>query len=150
MTHCFVRTDCDIDIAFGFDVSRRTSTQTLFRPQVEPLVSAAIHRISMMGDLCCVKKDKITTRVGYRLVSGRDGSVLDDSGFDKYSEDVVKKLMLSRPTAPLAFNKFLLDSFREMLASSKAKAKVGVSSRYKIDHQSDCQIYIIFFMLMFP
>uniref|UniRef100_A0A9J8B021 Si:ch211-62a1.3 n=1 Tax=Cyprinus carpio carpio TaxID=630221 RepID=A0A9J8B021_CYPCA len=124
VTHCFVRTDCDIDIAFGFDVSRRTSTQTLFRPQVEPLVSAAIHRISMMGDLCCVIKDKITTRFGYRLVSGRDGSVLDDFGFDKYSEDVVKKLMLSRPTAPLAFNKFLLDSFREMLASSKAKAKV--------------------------
>uniref|UniRef100_A0A8C1VBA8 Si:ch211-62a1.3 n=2 Tax=Cyprinus carpio TaxID=7962 RepID=A0A8C1VBA8_CYPCA len=116
--------DCDIDIAFGFDVSRRTSTQTLFRPQVEPLVSAAIHRISMMGDLCCVIKDKITTRVGYRLVSGRDGSVLDDFGFDKYSEDVVKKLMLLRPTAPLAFNKFLLDSFREMLASSKAQAKV--------------------------
>uniref|UniRef100_A0A8C2JGF1 Si:ch211-62a1.3 n=1 Tax=Cyprinus carpio TaxID=7962 RepID=A0A8C2JGF1_CYPCA len=124
VTHCFVRTDCDIDIAFGFDVSRRTSTQTLFRPQVEQLVSAAIHRISMMGDLCCVIKDKITTRVGYRLVSGRDGSVLDDFGFDKYSEDVVKKLMLLRPTAPLAFNKFLLDSFREMLASSKAQAKV--------------------------
>uniref|UniRef100_A0A8C2JE93 Si:ch211-62a1.3 n=1 Tax=Cyprinus carpio TaxID=7962 RepID=A0A8C2JE93_CYPCA len=131
--------DCDIDIAFGFDVSRRTSTQTLFRPQVEQLVSAAIHRISMMGDLCCVIKDKITTRVGYRLVSGRDGSVLDDSGFDKYSEDVVKKLMLSRPTAPLAFNELLLDSFRKMLASSKAKAKVliiftdGLEDNYDIE-----------------
>uniref|UniRef100_A0A8C2JGC5 Si:ch211-62a1.3 n=1 Tax=Cyprinus carpio TaxID=7962 RepID=A0A8C2JGC5_CYPCA len=139
VTHCFVRTDCDIDIAFGFDVSRRTSTQTLFRPQVEQLVSAAIHRISMMGDLCCVIKDKITTRVGYRLVSGRDGSVLDDSGFDKYSEDVVKKLMLSRPTAPLAFNELLLDSFRKMLASSKAKAKVliiftdGLEDNYDIE-----------------
>ncbi|XP_016298464.1 collagen alpha-6(VI) chain-like [Sinocyclocheilus anshuiensis] len=116
--------DCDIDIAFGFDVSRRTSTQTLFRPQVEPLVSAAIHRISMMGDLCCIMKDKITTRFGYRLVSGRDGSVLDDFGFEKYNEDVVKKLMLLGPTASLVFNELLLDSFREMLASSKAKAKV--------------------------
>uniref|UniRef100_A0A672RRK8 Si:ch211-62a1.3 n=1 Tax=Sinocyclocheilus grahami TaxID=75366 RepID=A0A672RRK8_SINGR len=115
--------NCDIDIAFGFDVSRRTSTQTLFRPQVEPLVSAAIHRISMMGDLCCIMKDKITTRFGYRLVSGRDGSVLDDFGFEKYNEDVVKKLMLLRPTT-LAFNGVLLDSFKEMLASSKAKAKV--------------------------
>uniref|UniRef100_A0A8C1IM78 Si:ch211-62a1.3 n=1 Tax=Cyprinus carpio TaxID=7962 RepID=A0A8C1IM78_CYPCA len=139
VTHCFVRTDCDIDIAFGFDVSRRTSTQTLFRPQVEPLVSAAIHRISMMGDLCCVKKDKITTRFGYRLVSGRDGSVLDDSGFDKYSEDVVKKVMSVKPKAPLAFNELLLDSFREMLASSKAKAKVliiftdGLEDNYDIE-----------------
>ncbi|XP_026114550.1 collagen alpha-6(VI) chain-like [Carassius auratus] len=116
--------DCDIDIAFGFDVSRRTSTQTLFRPQVEQLVSAAIHRISMIGDLCCIVKDKITTRFGYRLVSGTDGSVLEDFGFEKYSEDVVEKVMSWRPTAPLDFNKLLLDSFREKLASSKAKAKV--------------------------
>ncbi|XP_016298713.1 collagen alpha-6(VI) chain-like [Sinocyclocheilus anshuiensis] len=112
--------DCDIDIAFGFDVSRRTSTQTLFRPQVEPLVSAAIHHISMMGDLCCIKKGKITTRFGYRL----DRSVLNDFGFEKYSEDVVKKVMSFQPTAPLSFNGVLLDSFRELLASSKAKAKV--------------------------
>uniref|UniRef100_A0A673JVH3 Collagen alpha-6(VI) chain-like n=1 Tax=Sinocyclocheilus rhinocerous TaxID=307959 RepID=A0A673JVH3_9TELE len=112
--------DCNIDIAFGFDVSRRTITQTLFRPQVEPLVSAAIHRISMMGDLCCIKKDKITTRFGYKL----DRSVLNDFGFEKYSEDVVKKVMSFQPAEPLAFNEFLLDSFREMLASSKAKAKV--------------------------
>ncbi|XP_026109723.1 collagen alpha-3(VI) chain-like, partial [Carassius auratus] len=116
--------DCDIDIAFGFDVSRRTSTQTLFRPQVEQLVSAAIHRISMIGDLCCVAKDKITTRFGYRLVSGTDARVLEDYGFDKYSEDVVKKVMSWRPTEPLDFNKLLLDSFREKFVSSKAKAKV--------------------------
>uniref|UniRef100_A0A673JMI4 Collagen alpha-6(VI) chain-like n=1 Tax=Sinocyclocheilus rhinocerous TaxID=307959 RepID=A0A673JMI4_9TELE len=134
--------DCNIDIAFGFDVSRRTITQTLFRPQVEPLVSAAIHRISMMGDLCCIKKDKITTRFGYKL----DRSVLNDFGFEKYSEDVVKKVMSFQPAEPLAFNEFLLDSFREMLASSKAKAKVGVFSRYKTYHQNDCQLYIIFFV----
>ncbi|XP_059372839.1 collagen alpha-6(VI) chain-like [Carassius carassius] len=116
--------DCDIDIAFGFDVSRRTSTQPLFRPQVEQLISAAIHHISMIGDLCCIVKDKITTRFGYRLVSGTDGSVLENYGFEKYREDLVKKVMSWRPTAQLDFNKLLLDSFREMLASSKAKAKV--------------------------
>uniref|UniRef100_A0A671KYF2 VWFA domain-containing protein n=1 Tax=Sinocyclocheilus anshuiensis TaxID=1608454 RepID=A0A671KYF2_9TELE len=131
--------DCDIDIAFGFDVSRRTSTQTLFRPQVEPLVSAAIHHISMMGDLCCIKKGKITTRFGYRL----DRSVLNDFGFEKYSEDVVKKVMSFQPTAPLSFNGVLLDSFRELLASSKAKAKVGVFSRYKTYHQNYYQLYYI-------
>ncbi|KAL0178573.1 hypothetical protein M9458_027467, partial [Cirrhinus mrigala] len=94
----------------------RTITQSLLRPQEEQLVTAAIQRISMMGDLCCIKKDKITTRFGYRLVSGQDGSVLDDFGFEKYSEDVVKK-------ATLAFNEFLLDSFRELFKSSNAKAK---------------------------
>ncbi|KAF4106105.1 collagen alpha-6(VI) chain-like [Onychostoma macrolepis] len=116
--------DCEIDIAFGFDVSRRTITETLLRSQVELSVTAAIHHISMMGDLCCIKKENIATRFGYRLVSGQDGSVLENFGFEKYKEDVVKKVMLLRPTAPLAFNEFLLDSFREMFASSSVKAKV--------------------------
>uniref|UniRef100_A0A672LTS4 Si:ch211-62a1.3 n=1 Tax=Sinocyclocheilus grahami TaxID=75366 RepID=A0A672LTS4_SINGR len=115
---------CDIDIAFGFDVSRRTITETLLTPQVEQLVTAAIHRISVMGDLCCIEKENITTRFGYRLVSGRDGSVLENLGFEEYKEDVVKKVMLLRPTAPLAFNEFLLESFREMFASSSVKVLI--------------------------
>ncbi|KTF86007.1 hypothetical protein cypCar_00005724, partial [Cyprinus carpio] len=115
---------CDIDVAFGFDVSRRTMT-----PKVEQLVAAAIHRISVIGDLCCIEKENITTRFGYRLVSGRDGSFLENFGFEEYKEDVVKKVMLLRPTVPLAFNEFLLDSFREMFASSSAEAKVGMFLR---------------------
>ncbi|XP_067242040.1 collagen alpha-6(VI) chain-like [Chanodichthys erythropterus] len=114
---------CDFDAAFGFDVSRQ-STQTLLRPPVEPIVTAAIHRISMMGDLCCVKADNIKTRFGYRLVSARDGRVLGDFSFEKYNEDVVRKVMLLRPTEPLAFNEILLDSFKDMFINSNAKAKV--------------------------
>ncbi|XP_073689768.1 collagen alpha-6(VI) chain [Garra rufa] len=117
--------DCNIDIAFGFDVSyANNQMQSLLGSQEEQLVTAAIHRISMMGDLCCVKKENITTRFGYRLVSGQDGTVLDNFGFEKYSEEVVKKVMSLRPKAPLAFNEFLLDSFREMFAASEVKAKV--------------------------
>ncbi|XP_067241669.1 collagen alpha-6(VI) chain-like isoform X3 [Chanodichthys erythropterus] len=115
--------DCDIDVAFGFDVSRQ-SAQPLLRPPVEPIVTAAIHRISMMGDLCCVKADNIKTRFGYRLVSARDGRVLGDFSFEKYNEDVVRKVMLLRPTEPLAFNEILLDSFKDMFINSNAKAKV--------------------------
>ncbi|CAM4727873.1 unnamed protein product [Leuciscus chuanchicus] len=122
--HDFPISSCNIDIAFGFDVSKRLSTQALLRPQVEMLVTAAIHRISMMGDLCCAKVDQITTRFGYRLVSGRDGRVLEEFGFDKYNEDVVRKVMSLKPSEPLAFNEFLLQSFNGMFFSSEAKAKV--------------------------
>ncbi|XP_048059794.1 collagen alpha-6(VI) chain-like isoform X2 [Megalobrama amblycephala] len=114
--------DCDIDVAFGFDVSRQ-SVQPLLRPPVEPLVTAAIHRIALMGDLCCVKADNIKTRFGYRLVS-RDGRLLGDFSFEKYNEDVVSKVMLLRPTEPLAFNEILLDSFKDKFINSNAKAKV--------------------------
>lgn len=119
-------------------MSRQPNTQTLLRPQVEPLVTAAIHQISMMGDLCCIEKDKITTRFGYRLVSGQDGNVLDEFNFKNYSKDVLKKVMLLQPTMPLAFIKFLLDSFRKMFASSSVKAKVGIFLKSKIVHQNDC------------
>ncbi|KAK9964947.1 hypothetical protein ABG768_006074 [Culter alburnus] len=114
---------CDFDVAFGFDVSRQ-STQPLLRPPVEQIVTAAIHSISMMGDLCCVKADNIKNRYGYRLVSARDGRLLGDFSFEKYNEDVVRKVMLLRPTEPLALNEIMLDSFKEMFIVSEAKAKV--------------------------
>ncbi|XP_067277978.1 collagen alpha-6(VI) chain [Pseudorasbora parva] len=116
--------DCNIDIAFGFDVSTRLVVQPLLRPQVEMLVTEAIHRISKMGDLCCVSVNNITMRFGYWLVSGQDGHVLEGFGFEKYNEDVVRKVMSWRPKETLVFNKFLLDSFKKTFASSGAKAKV--------------------------
>ncbi|XP_043111994.1 collagen alpha-3(VI) chain [Puntigrus tetrazona] len=115
--------DCDIDIAFGFDVPRRI-TQTLLTPQVELLVTAAIEHISTMGHVNCIENNNSTTRFGYRLVSGQDGKILEDFQFEKYSKDVVKKVMVLRPTAALAFNELLLDSFREKFVQSKATAKV--------------------------
>ncbi|XP_052006790.1 collagen alpha-6(VI) chain isoform X2 [Xyrauchen texanus] len=118
--------DCSIDIGIGFDVSRQTSAQPLLRPQVEPLVTAAIQRINMLGNLCCISVDKIETRIGYRLVSGQDGSVQADLDFDKYKEDVLRKVMSLRPALPLAFNAFLLDSFREKFKPSNAKVKVFI------------------------
>ncbi len=119
-------------------MSSQPITQTLLRPRVEPLVTAAIHQISMMGDLCCVERENITTRFGYRLVSGQDGSVLDYFNFENYSKDVLKKVMLLRPTKPLAFNELLLDSFRKMFASSSVKAKVGMFLKSKSVHQNYC------------
>ncbi|XP_073729648.1 collagen alpha-6(VI) chain isoform X2 [Misgurnus anguillicaudatus] len=115
---------CDIDIGIGFDVSERQITQPLLRPQIEMLVRAAIHSVSVSPDLCCNQKDKIETKIGYRLVSGQDGRVLKDFNFKTYSEDVVRELLLMRPAEPLAFNTFLLDSFREKFLPSNAKVKV--------------------------
>ncbi|KAI7805487.1 putative collagen alpha-6VI chain-like [Triplophysa rosa] len=116
--------DCNIDIGIGFDESRRATTQPLLRPHVEPLVRAALHSVSVMPDLCCITTDKIETKIGYRLVSGQDGRVLEDFDFEKYNEDVAKKVLLLRPAVPLAFNTFLLDSFREKFVRSTAKVKV--------------------------
>ncbi|KAA0718315.1 Collagen alpha-6(VI) chain [Triplophysa tibetana] len=116
--------DCNIDIGIGFDVSRRATTQPLLRPHVEPLVRAALLSVSVIPDLCCVTSDKIDTKIGYRIVSGQDDRVLEDFDFEKYNEDVARKVLLLRPAVPLAFNTFLLDSFREKFVRSTAKVKV--------------------------
>ncbi|KAA0718319.1 Collagen alpha-4(VI) chain [Triplophysa tibetana] len=116
--------DCNIDIGIGFDVSRRATTQPLLRPHVELLVRAALLNVSVIPDLCCVTSDKIDTKIGYRIVSGQDDRVLEDFDFEKYNEDVARKVLLLRPAVPLAFNTFLLDSFREKFVRSTAKVKV--------------------------
>ncbi|XP_049337395.1 collagen alpha-4(VI) chain isoform X2 [Astyanax mexicanus] len=117
---------CSIDIGIGFDVSRRTSSQPLLGPHSEPLVAAAIHHLSMMGALCCLPADKIETKIGFRVVSGRDGRVLDDFNFEKYDENVVRKVLELRPATPTAFNAFLLNSFMQKLSSSQAGVKVVI------------------------
>ncbi|XP_062851497.1 collagen alpha-4(VI) chain [Trichomycterus rosablanca] len=117
--------DCTLDIGIGFDVSDRATSQPLLGPHAESLVAAAIHRLSMFGKVCCVK-EKIKTKFGFRLVSGEDGEVIDDFQFEEYNQSIVTKVLKLRPAAPLAFNSFLLKSFQEKFASSKAKVKVVV------------------------
>ncbi|KAF5897624.1 collagen alpha-6(VI) chain-like, partial [Clarias magur] len=116
---------CSIDIGIGFDASS-TSSQHLLGSHTESLVAAAIHRASMIGALCCVAVDKIETNFGFRLVSGKDGKVLDDFKFKKYDQNVVTKVLQIRPTTPTAFNALLLNSFRQKFTSSKAGVKVLV------------------------
>ncbi|XP_066535724.1 collagen alpha-6(VI) chain [Hoplias malabaricus] len=117
---------CTIDIGIGFDVSHRRSSHHLISSHIEPLVAAAIHQLSIVGGLCCVPIDKIETKIGFRLVSGQDGHVLDDFNFEKYDENVVRKVLALRPTVSTAFNSLLLNSFRDKLSKSKAGVKVVV------------------------
>ncbi|XP_072532864.1 collagen alpha-6(VI) chain [Salminus brasiliensis] len=117
---------CSIDIGIGFDVSRRTSSQPLLGPHTEPLVAAAINHLSTTGALCCLPADKIETKIGFRVVSGQDGRVLDDFNFEKYDENVVRKVLELRPATPTAFNAFLINSFRQKFGSSRAGVKVVI------------------------
>ncbi|KAI5611694.1 collagen alpha-6(VI) chain, partial [Silurus asotus] len=117
---------CTIDIGIGFDTSRRTSSQTLFGPHTESLVAAAIHRLSTIGGLCCINKDKIETKFGFLLVSGKDGKVMDDFTFEKYDQNVVNKVLQLRPAAPTAFNELLLNAVKQKFTTSRAGVRVAI------------------------
>lgn len=79
----------------------------------------------MIGGLCCVAADKIETKFGYRVVSGKDGNIIDDFNFENYDPNVVNKVLQIWSATPTAFNAKLLNSFELKLKSSRAGVKVS-------------------------
>lgn len=79
----------------------------------------------MIGGLCCVAADKIETKIGFLVVSGNDGKIMDDFNFEKYDQNVVTKVLHIRPATPTAFNALLLNSFRQKFSRSQAGVKVS-------------------------
>uniref|UniRef100_A0A665U1Y2 VWFA domain-containing protein n=1 Tax=Echeneis naucrates TaxID=173247 RepID=A0A665U1Y2_ECHNA len=121
---------CTIDVAMGFDISRRprapgempisghTKLQT-FLPEIARYLS------SVQG-LCCVHPKDVETRMSYHVFN-RNGQSLYDTNFEDYSEDAVKKVMTHLLSEPTYFNTALLNAFKEMfLTKSGANVKVLV------------------------
>ncbi|CAF89812.1 unnamed protein product [Tetraodon nigroviridis] len=113
---------CSIDIAMGFDISRRSGAPG------ETLVSghAALRNflleiadyVSSISGLCCTDSKPVQTNIGYRVVR-QDGSTLYDFNFEPHSSEVVKKVMTSSVATPTSFNTALLKSFQEKFRQSQ-------------------------------
>ncbi|MEQ2191312.1 hypothetical protein XENOCAPTIV_026361 [Xenoophorus captivus] len=121
-------TDCTIDIAMGFDISRR-SGETLVSSQnkLQVFLPEIAHYLSSVPRLCCTNTP-ITPNLAYRLV-GREGRILYDFNFEGYNEDVVRKVMTSSLGEPTYFNTALLRSFEEKFRA-ESRAGVKVSQRH--------------------
>ncbi|KAM4735979.1 collagen alpha-6(VI) chain isoform 2-T3 [Anableps anableps] len=120
------QTDCTIDIAMGFDISRRNG-ETLVSSQskLQIFLPEITQYLSSVPRLCCTNTP-IRTNLAYRLV-GREGRTLYDFNFEGYNEDVVRKVMTSSLREPTFFNTALLRSFEEKFrAESRAGVKVLV------------------------
>ena len=108
-----------------FDLPRPSGSQLLVAGL--PLLRAALPEIlrsaASIKGLCCVRH-AVTPNFAFRLV-GRAGQLLDDVGFEPFSEAVLEKVLKLRTSEPTYFNTALLTSFQEKFATqSKAKAKV--------------------------
>lgn len=118
--------DCSIDIAVGFDVSRRSGAPD------EPLVSnpsklrEIFSAVSTVRDLCCIKTP-VKTNLAFRVVGSQD-RLIYDTNFEPYSEAVVRKVLNLQLVEPTSFTENLLHSFLQKLRQSKAGVKVGASS----------------------
>uniref|UniRef100_A0A3Q3MP21 Collagen type VI alpha 6 chain n=1 Tax=Mastacembelus armatus TaxID=205130 RepID=A0A3Q3MP21_9TELE len=120
------RPACTIDIAMGFDISKRTGAlgEMLVsgHTKLQTFLPDIAHYVSSVKGLCCVSPEPVKTNIGYRVVS-RDGRSLYDFNFEGYSEDVVRKVMTSNLAEPTYFNTALLKSFEQKF---KAESKAGV------------------------
>ncbi|KAM3613790.1 uncharacterized protein V6R79_005100 [Siganus canaliculatus] len=118
--------DCSIDIAMGFDISRRTSGEMLVsgHSKLQTFLPEIAHYVSAVQGLCCTGPAPVKTNIAYRMVA-REGRTLYDFNFEGYSEDVVRKVMTSTVAEPTFFNSALLKSFSEKFAAqSRAGVKV--------------------------
>ncbi|XP_070692202.1 collagen alpha-6(VI) chain [Pempheris klunzingeri] len=140
--------DCSIDIAMGFDISRRTGApgEILIsgHTKLQTFLPEIVHYVSSVQGLCCVGPAPIKTNIAFRLVS-RNGGPLYDFNFEGYSEDVVRKIMTLNLAEPTYFNTALLKSFGQKFSSeSRAGVKVLVifsdgldEDVMKLEHESE-------------
>uniref|UniRef100_A0AAY4A7Z5 VWFA domain-containing protein n=1 Tax=Denticeps clupeoides TaxID=299321 RepID=A0AAY4A7Z5_9TELE len=116
---------CTVDIAIGFDVTRRPNKPSLFSGQqnLQTYLPEIIRYISSLDNLCCSSTASLKTNIGFRLV-GQDGRVLDDFSFEKYNVDVVTKILGLQTNQDTFFNTQLLRSFQEKFTTSSSKVKI--------------------------
>ncbi|XP_026227234.1 collagen alpha-6(VI) chain-like isoform X3 [Anabas testudineus] len=121
------RPDCTIDIAMGFDITRKTGELLVSgHSKLQTFLPEIAHYVSSVPGLCCVGPAPVKTNLAYRVVS-RDGRSLYDFNFEGYSEEVVKKVMTSSLAEPTYFNTALLRSLGEKFnTQSRAGVKVLV------------------------
>ncbi|XP_028436030.1 collagen alpha-6(VI) chain isoform X2 [Perca flavescens] len=139
---------CTIDIAMGFDISRRTGApdQVLIsgHTKLQTFLPEIVRYVSSVQGLCCVGTAPVKTNIAFRVV-GRDGRSLYDFNFEGYSADVVKKVMSVQLTQPTYFNTAMLQSFAQKFSTeSRAGVKVLVifsdgldEDVMKLEHDSD-------------
>lgn len=124
---CLCPIGCTIDIAMGFDITRRATAQGLFdgQAQLQAFLPQIIRNVSNLKGLCCVAGDgSIETNIGFRVVE-QNGKVLYDYNFVKYDEKIVEKVMALQTSQTTYFNSFLLRSFHDKFQKSNAGVKVG-------------------------
>ncbi|XP_028435265.1 collagen alpha-6(VI) chain [Perca flavescens] len=140
--------DCTIDIAIGFDISRRTGApgELLVRShtKLQNFLPQILDYVSSFKDLCCVGPTPVKPNIAFQVVD-RDGRTLYDTNFEGYSADVVNKVMTLPMSEPSYFNTAMLNSFKERFKiKSKAHVKVLVifsdgldEDVMKLEHESE-------------
>lgn len=138
---------CSIDIAMGFDISRRSGAigETLVsgHARLRDLLPDIVRDISTVKGLCCFGDEVFKPNISYRVVS-RNGDTMYDFNFEAHSQEVVTKVMTTTVREPTYFNTAMLKSFEEKFrAQSGAGVKVSILHLHDLNtNQLLCKLHL--------
>ncbi|KAK6490585.1 collagen alpha-6(VI) chain-like [Huso huso] len=117
---------CTVDVAVGFDISKRARFQGLFSGQqkLQVYLPEIMQKITSMATISCTTGAQIVMHLGFQITTDA-GQVIFESKFDKYNEDIINKLIALQTKEATYLNAAFLQSFlTKFNKESRAKAKV--------------------------
>nr|XP_010334170.2 collagen alpha-4(VI) chain-like [Saimiri boliviensis boliviensis] len=112
---------CDLDLSVGIDISTRSRQ---VQQKLQDLLPELMRQLALLSDISCGISDQINPRFRY-LVPGPNGQLIFDSGFEKYSYEIIQKFLVHQA----AKNSYMDVNFLQSLGDnaihlSSAKVKV--------------------------
>ncbi|XP_060706238.1 collagen alpha-6(VI) chain [Hemiscyllium ocellatum] len=118
---------CTIDIAVGFDFSRRIGSRNIFDSQqkLKAKLGSILQEIASMQSISCASASKLNIRMGFHLINNRGESVFD-TGFEEYDPAVLDKLLRVQTDDDIDLNAKNIKSFIDAFSASTSTAKALV------------------------
>ncbi|XP_078395507.1 collagen alpha-6(VI) chain-like [Cetorhinus maximus] len=116
---------CSIDIAVGFDFSRRTGSENIFASQqkLQAKLPPILQKIVSIQNISCISAAQLNIRVGYHVRSNTGQSIFETE-FEGYNPDILDKLLAIQSDAKINLNAENLKSFLGVFSASEASSKV--------------------------
>ncbi|XP_054545856.1 collagen alpha-4(VI) chain-like [Talpa occidentalis] len=112
---------CDIDLSLGIDLS--TPTRQV-QQMLQRLLPEVVQHLDIVYNVCCIVSGEVNPKFRY-LVPDSNDQIIFDSGFEKYSEEIIQKFLANQFAKSNYMDVEFLKSLGESaLQFSAAKVKV--------------------------
>ena len=88
----FIFKECNIDLSVGIDIS--TSTRQV-QQKLQGLLPGVMQQLALLSNISCSGSDGLNIMFRY-LVPGSNGQLMFDSGFKKYSDEIIKTFLINQ------------------------------------------------------
>ncbi|XP_036123248.1 collagen alpha-4(VI) chain-like [Molossus molossus] len=113
--------ECKIDLSVGIDISTPTWQN---QKKLQGLLPELMQQLALLPNISCNNSGQINTMFRY-LVPDSDGQLIFDSGFEKYSDEIIQKFLVHQAAKSNHMNVNFLQSLGDNAINfSSAKVKV--------------------------